>query len=83
MESFERILTLEELCAYVDNALDRNRRRVVEEELAKKPEVRRVVEAYRGQILKLRRLYDPILAEPVPDRLRALVHRRDNDLPGS
>jgi anti-sigma factor RsiW len=65
-------LTENDLHAYVDDRLDPDRRRAVEAELAQAPEAAARVAAYREQNAALRAFYDPVLGEPVPDRLRHL-----------
>lgn len=65
-------LTENDLHAYVDDRLDPERRRAVEAELAQAPEAASRVAAYREQNATLRALHDPVLDEPVPDRLRHL-----------
>ncbi len=69
-------LTENDLHAYVDDRLDPERRRAVEIELAQAPEAASRVGAYREQNAALRALYDPVLDEPVPDRLRHLDQTR-------
>ena len=59
-----------ELHAYVDDCLDADSRRAVEAYLAQAPEDAARVAAYREQNAALRAAFDPVLDEPVPDRLR-------------
>lgn len=59
----------EDLHAYADNRLAAERATAVEAWLATHPEHRAQVEAWRTQSAQLHRLYDPVLAEPVPARL--------------
>jgi len=63
----------EELVAFADGRLGRCARRRVSAHLRKQPEDADRVRAYLGQDARLRRLYDPVLAEPIPTRLRRLV----------
>jgi anti-sigma factor RsiW len=63
-------LTDHDLHAYVDDRLDDERRRAVEAHLAQTPEDDARVAAYREQNAALRAAFDPVLDEPVPDRLR-------------
>ena len=60
----------DDLHAYVDDRLDPERRRAVEAELAQSPEDAARAAAYREQTAALHALYDPVLGEPVPERLR-------------
>jgi anti-sigma factor RsiW len=59
-----------ELHAYVDRQLHGARRGVVEAYLTAHPEERERLAAYRGLNDALHALYDPVLREPVPRRLR-------------
>ena len=63
-------LSEDDLHAYVDDRLDLERRRAVEAELAQSPEDAARAAAYREQNAALHALYDPVLGEPVPERLR-------------
>lgn len=65
-------LSEDDLHAYVDDRLDPERRRAVEAELAQSPEDAARAAAYREQTAALHALYDPVLGEPVPERLRNL-----------
>jgi anti-sigma factor RsiW len=61
-----------ELHAYVDDRLDPAGRRAVEAYLAERPEDAARVQAYREQNAALRAAFDPVLDEPLPDRLRRI-----------
>jgi anti-sigma factor RsiW len=65
-----------ELHAYVDDRLDAESRRVVEAHLAQAPEDAARVAVYREQNAALHAAFDPVLDEPVPDRLRHISARR-------
>lgn len=60
----------DDLQAYADGALSPDRRRDVEAHLAADRVAAERVAAYRGQNDLLHTLYDPVLDEPVPARLR-------------
>jgi anti-sigma factor RsiW len=60
---------------YIDNRLGDATREEIEAYLDRNPEARRRVDAYREQEQALRRLYDGVLDEEIPDRLRAVAHR--------
>lgn len=62
-----------DLLAYVDGRLAAERRRVVEDHLADRPEERVRIEAYLQQNAALRRALGGIAAEPVPPVLRTMV----------
>lgn len=67
----------DDLHAWVDGRLDATRRAEVETWLAEDPARRERVEAWRRSSELLHAAWDPILDEPVPARLRAIVqHRR-------
>ncbi|HKJ95184.1 MAG TPA: hypothetical protein VKA32_06115, partial [Gammaproteobacteria bacterium] len=68
---------------YVDDELDPGTRLDVARHLAEAPSDRAAVEAYQTQGEALHLLYDEVLSEPVPDRLRAvLAHSAGTDRPG-
>jgi anti-sigma factor RsiW len=71
-----------ELHAYVDGALDLQHRAAVEAWLLAHPEQQERVAAFRAQNDALRALFDPVLDEPVPGRLRVPV-RPYRTLPSS
>lgn len=60
-----------DLHAYVDAALPESRRAEVETYLAARPEEAARIQTYRQQNEELRRLFDPVLDEPAPERLQA------------
>jgi hypothetical protein len=63
----------EMLMAYADGELDLVARAEIEAAIARDPEVARAVERHRALAGHVRTAYDGVLAEPVPDRLAALV----------
>jgi anti-sigma factor RsiW len=65
-------VTEHELHAYVDGSLDPAGRRVVEEHLAAHAEDAARVQGYREQNAALRAAFDPVLSEPLPERLRRI-----------
>lgn len=64
-------VTEADLHAYVDAALPESRRAEVEAYLAARPQEAERIQAYRRQNEELRRLFDPVLDEPAPERLQA------------
>jgi anti-sigma factor RsiW len=66
-------ITEDDLHAYVDGALSAARRAEVEAWLAGHPDDAERVRAYLAQKEALKALFDPVLAEPLPDRLHALA----------
>jgi len=65
----------EMLMAYADGELDLVTRAEIESAMAADPELARAVERHRALAARLRAGYDGVLAEPVPERLAALVAR--------
>jgi hypothetical protein len=66
-------LSDEMLMAYADGELDLVARAEIEAAMARDPEVARAVERHRATAAQIRGAYDGVLAEPVPERLAALV----------
>lgn len=62
-----------DLHAFVDGELSEARHGEIAAWLAEHPEDALRVSAYRDQKAGLHRLFDPLLDEPIPDRLRALA----------
>jgi anti-sigma factor RsiW len=65
-------VTEHELHAYVDDRLEPANRRAVEAHLAEHVEDAARVQAYREQNAAFRAAFDPVLDEPLPDRLRRI-----------
>lgn len=59
----------ETLLAYIDDRLDADARAAIDETLAGDPALSRDVAERRALILALRAAFDPVLDEPVPERL--------------
>lgn len=74
--SDELPVTDAELQAYADGRLDEARRLQVEAWLAARPEEAERVGAYQRIGEELRALYQPVVEEPVPERLQAAAERR-------
>lgn len=62
-------VSAEMISAYLDGELDAATQARVADYLAHTPEARDAVRDYEEQAHALRQLYDPVLQEPVPDRL--------------
>ena len=62
----------DELQAYVDSALPEARRGEVADYLATHPDESERVRTYQAQKQALRALFNPVLDEPIPEKLRAL-----------
>lgn len=65
-----------DLHAYADGQLDRARRAQVEAQLAQNPEAAEKVRIWREQNAALRALYNPVMTEPVPQRLLSVRAQR-------
>src|ERR1700758_1657754 len=65
----------EDLQAYVDGRLDAGQQAEIAAYLAEHPETAARIERYRAHIAGMHALYDGILTEPIPPRMRALVRR--------
>lgn len=63
-------VTEADLQAFVDEQLTPDRRRDIEAYLAQRPEEGRRVDDYRAHKRQMRALFDPVLDEPLPQRLR-------------
>jgi anti-sigma factor RsiW len=63
-------VTEAELHAYVDRELTPERQREIESYLSRRPEEAQRVESYARQKLEMRALFDPVMDEPMPTRLR-------------
>ena len=63
-------VTEAELQAYVDRQLTPERQSEIEAYLARRPEEAQRVESYVAQNRELRALFNPVLEEPLPQRLR-------------
>jgi len=64
-----------ELQAYVDGELEAARRAEVRDALKHDADLRATVKRYQAQRRALRRLFDPVLTEPMPETLEALLLR--------
>lgn len=69
-------ITEAELHAFVDGQLTPERHREIEAQLAQRPDEAQRVQSYREQRRALRALFDPVLDEPLPQRLRHAVQPR-------
>jgi anti-sigma factor RsiW len=66
-------ITEDDLHAYVDGALPPARRAEIEAYLVQYPDDAERVRVYQAQNLALKALFNPVLAEPLPDHLHALT----------
>ncbi|MEO7008646.1 MAG: anti-sigma factor [Caldimonas sp.] len=69
-------VTEADLHAWVDRQLSAERAREVEDYLAVRPDEAERLEAYRAQQRELHALYDPVLDEPLPQRVLQAARRR-------
>ena len=68
-------ITEADLHAYVDGALSKERGAEIDAYLASRPDDARRLHDYQEQRQALKAYFDPIVAEPVPERLRAAAYR--------
>ena len=68
----QHLISEAELHAYVDDVLPAARRGDIEQHLAAQPEDAGRLRAYLAQKQGLRELFNGVLDEPLPERLRAL-----------
>ena len=72
----DRVISEEELHAYVDGAAEPARRLDIALFLARHPHDAARIESFRAQNAAIHALFDPDLAQPVPPRLRRSVRRQ-------
>lgn len=72
-------VTREQLAAYADGQLAGEEKAAVAKAVAADPDLRRQLEAHRALKTQLGEHYAPIVEEPVPDRLTALLKRETPD----
>ncbi|WP_225889944.1 anti-sigma factor family protein [Indioceanicola profundi] len=68
-----RKLTMQDINAYLDGALSDEERLEIETVLARDPAAQSMVNRYRRQVDELRRIYDPVMDEPVPENMLSLL----------
>lgn len=69
-------LTMSDINAYLDGALDEDERREVELVLKTDTEAAALLQQYRQQVRELHRLYDRVLTEPVPQKMLEMLQRK-------
>ncbi|WP_029014169.1 anti-sigma factor family protein [Niveispirillum irakense] len=74
-------LTMNDINAYMDGALSPSARREVEAALAADPAARELLNRYRRNADALHQLYDPVLEEPVPEKMLSLLRRHGSPRP--
>lgn len=78
MTELRRDITEEDLHAYVDGALDAERRYQIAAFLAGAPAQAARVEAFRAQKAGIEALFEDVAREPPPKRLKRMVIRRSS-----
>ena len=68
-------VTEAELHAFVDRELTPERQCEIEDYLARRPEETQRVESYLQQKLEIRALFEPVMGEPIPSRIRQAAGR--------
>ncbi len=71
--SEQRLLSDDDLHAYLDGQLDDAGVAAVEAAIAQDTDIAEKLAAFRAQRVAIKQLYDPVLAEPVPEHLRQVV----------
>lgn len=69
-------VTMNHINAYLDGALDDKERQEFEHSVEADAEAKAVLTFHKNHVDELHRLYDPVLEEPVPDRMLELLRRR-------
>jgi len=72
-------LTMSDINAYLDGALNEDRRREIEEAIRSDIEAAALLQQYRQQVQELHRIYDTVLKEPVPEQMLDLLRRKRGD----
>src|SRR3954452_3746165 len=72
-------LTMSDINAYLDGALNEDRRREIEEAIRSDIEAAALLQQYRQQVQELHRIYDTVLKEPVPGQMLDLLRRKRGD----
>ncbi|MBP2314429.1 anti-sigma factor family protein [Azospirillum soli] len=62
--------------AYLEGALDDKERQELEHSVEADPEAKAMLSFHKNHVDELHRLYDPVLEEPVPERMLELLRRR-------
>lgn len=70
-----------DLMELADGTIDEARRRMLEAELAKRPELRHRLEAFIATGKALQRLFDPVMEAPVPPGLVAAIEEPERPAP--
>jgi len=68
-------LSAAEIGAYLDGTAPPEERRRIAQEILRNPDASARLRLYRQQAQELHRLYDGVMDEPIPDRLRDLLTR--------
>lgn len=66
-------VTMTDINAYLDGAFDEQDRREFEEAVETDAEAKALLSLHRQHVQELHKLYDPILDEPVPQRMLDLL----------
>jgi hypothetical protein len=67
--------TAADIGAYLDGTAGADDRRRIAQEILRDPDASARLRLYRQQVRELHRLYDGVLEEPIPDRLKHLLAR--------
>lgn len=69
-------VTMNHINAYLEGALDDKERQELEHSVEADPEAKAAQSFHKNHVDELHRLYDPVLEEPVPERMLELLRRR-------
>lgn len=73
-----RLVSEDDLLAFADGVIDPAQRAIVADAIARDPELAATVAAFRRQTTAMKQALEPILDEPVPQRLLSTVQNRPN-----
>ncbi|MGQ9371433.1 anti-sigma factor family protein [Azospirillum sp. A39] len=69
-------VTMSHINAYLDGALSEQERQEFEARVEDDADAKALLALHRQHVHELHRLYDPVLDEPVPERMLELLRRR-------
>lgn len=69
-------VTMSHINAYLDGALSEQERRDFEARVETDADAKALLALHRQHVQELHRLYDPVLDEPVPDRMLEVLRKR-------
>lgn len=70
-------VTMNQINAYLDGALNEDAPQGIEQSVSEDGEAKALLSFHKNYVDELHRLYDPVLDEPVPSRMLELLRRRN------